>query len=124
MTALTSTTTPNTATTSTAATNYLPFIHQQCPSRIWINNPTMDELALSVQHGSAGITTNPTYAANQLKRDPEAALPILRQALTESDDDSVVADLVQQRLIARLLPAYQELYQQSAGAFRLCLNSG
>ena len=39
-------------------------------TRLWINNLTMAELDLSLTHGAVGITTNPTYAANQIKRDP------------------------------------------------------
>ena len=96
--------------------SYMSNIHHQSPARLWVNNPTMAELDLALQHHAIGVTTNPTYSANQIKRAPDVALPIIRQAIKESDDDAMVADIVQQRLIERLLPAYQGLYEASAGA--------
>ena len=55
--------------------SYITSVQDRSPSRIWINNPTMAELDLSIQNRAVRITANPTYAANQIKRDLTPMLP-------------------------------------------------
>jgi transaldolase len=82
---------------------------------LWINNPTVPEVKLSIEHGGVSCTTNPTYGANMIRRDGEFARALIRECLKQSDDDTVVADLVQQRLVARILPMFQPIFEASNG---------
>lgn len=83
--------------------------------RFWVNNPTMDEARLAIEHGVMGCTTNPAYGGGLLKRAPAEVDPIVRACLAVSQEDAVVADVVQQRLVARIAEEFLPLYQRSGG---------
>ncbi len=83
--------------------------------RFWVNNPTIEEMDLALAHGAMGCTTNPAYGGNLVKRAPEQVLPIVRECLAQSDDDEVVADHVQRRLVGRICERFLPLYERTGG---------
>ena len=97
------------------ADNYFSKLKEQTSTRLWINNPTMADVDLALEHGAVSCTTNPTYAANMLKRDSEYALGVVDECLKESSNDDVVADLVQQKLCIRVLERFAPIYDASGG---------
>ena len=34
------------------------------PTRVWVNNPTVEEIGLALAQGAVGSTTNPAYGGN------------------------------------------------------------
>jgi len=70
---------------------------------------------LALAHGAMGCTTNPGYGGNLVKRAPQEVLPVVRACLAESDDDEVVAELVQERLVARICERFGPLYERTEG---------
>lgn len=96
---------------------YFHRVHTLSPTRLWINNPTPDEARKAIAAGAINCTTNPTYAANQLgKEETKAeALSIVQQAVLETADDHMAADLVQQRLVKRILEIFWPLYEKQPG---------
>jgi transaldolase len=62
-----------------------------------------------------GCTTNPAYGGSLLKREPDVVLSVVRACLDASADDDVVANLVQQRLVARIAEAFAPLYERTSG---------
>jgi transaldolase len=97
------------------AENFFTTLKQETPTRLWINNPTVEEAHLAIAHGGVSCTTNPTYGANMIRRDETFARVVIRDCLKQSPDDDVVADLVQQRLVARILEIFRPLYDASQG---------
>jgi len=97
------------------AENFFTKLKRETPTRLWINNPTVQEAHLAIEHGGVSCTTNPTYGANMIRRDGEFARAVIRDCLKQSQDDSVVADLVQQRLVARILEIFRPLFESSKG---------
>lgn len=97
------------------ADNFFTALKQQTPTRLWINNPTLQEVKLSIEHGAVSCTTNPTYGANMIRRDPDYARQVIRDCLKHSPDDAVVADLAQQRMVARVLPLFRPLFEAGNG---------
>ena len=95
--------------------NYFSRLKKDTATRLWINNPTMADVDLALEHGAVSCTTNPTYAANMLKRDRDYALGVVDECLKESSDDDVVADLVQQRMCVRVLKRFESIYEGSGG---------
>jgi len=93
--------------------NYFSKVKRETSTRLWVNNPTMDEVEKALRYGAVACTTNPTYSANLLKRDSEYALKIIDECIPHSSNDSVVADHVQQRLVARLLEGFRDTYEKS-----------
>ena len=95
--------------------HYFERVRAETGGRFWVNNPTIEEMDLALEHGAMGCTTNPGYGGNLVKRAPEQVLPIVRACLLESNDDEVVADLVQRRLVGRICERFAPLYEQTSG---------
>jgi len=95
--------------------HYFERVREATGSRFWVNNPTIEEMDLALEHGAMGCTTNPGYGGNLVKRAPAEVLPIVRECLPLSDDDEVVADLVQRRLVARICEKFLPLYERTSG---------
>ena len=88
------------------ARDYFSQLKAESPTRVWVNNPTVDEIGLAIEQGAVGCTTNPAYGGNLLKRAPDDIRPIIAECARLSDDAAVVADLVQQRLVARIVERF------------------
>lgn len=99
--------------------HYFSKVHSQTSTRFWINNPTVAEMKLSLEHGVVHCTTNPTYSANMIQRDPDFAYKTIDQCLNISTNDSVVAQRVQELLIARIMEHFKPLYEKSNGSLGL-----
>jgi transaldolase len=97
------------------ADNFFIALKKQTRTRLWINNPTVQEVKLAIEHGGVSCTTNPTYGANMIRRDGEFARQVIRECLKQSADDNAVADLVQQRLVARILPMFRPIFDAGNG---------
>ena len=94
---------------------YFRQLVAETPTRVWVNNPTIEEIGLALGQGAVGCTTNPTYGANLLRRAPDQILPIIAECVRLSPDDAVVGELVQQRLVARIVERFRTLYDASDG---------
>ena len=97
--------------------NFFTKLKRETPTRLWVNNPTVPEVELAIDHGAVCCTTNPTYGSNMIRRDGEFARAVIRECIeqSEGEDEDVVADLVQQRLVARVLELFRPLYDRSDG---------
>jgi transaldolase len=95
--------------------HYFEKVRRATGSRFWINNPTLAEIDLALDHGAAGCTTNPSYGGNLLARAPHEILPVIEAALAESEDDGEVAEVVQRRLVGRVCERFLPLYDRSGG---------
>ncbi len=96
-------------------TDYFSRLVSDTPSRVWVNNPTDEEIGLALAAGAVGSTTNPAYGGGLLRRSPGEVIPVVDACLPASDDDRVVADLVQQRLVARITDRFRPLFEASGG---------
>jgi transaldolase len=94
---------------------YFERVRAATGTRFWVNNPTLAEIDLALARGAMGCTTNPAFGGSLVKRAPEEVLPIVRACLAMSDDDRIVADVVQQQLVARLAERFRPLHEQSGG---------
>jgi transaldolase len=94
---------------------YFERVRAATGTRFWVNNPTLAEIDLALARGAMGCTTNPAYGGALVKRAPEEVLPIVRACLGMSDDDRIVADVVQQQLVARIAERFRPLHEQSGG---------
>jgi transaldolase len=97
------------------AQHYFRQLKAETPTRVWVNNPTIDEIGLAIKQGAVGCTTNPAYGGNLLKRAPDQIRPIIAECARLSDDKAVIADLVQQRLVARIVERFLPMYEASGG---------
>ncbi|MGO9206890.1 MAG: transaldolase family protein [Candidatus Limnocylindrales bacterium] len=95
--------------------SYFERVKQLTPTRLWINNPTLEEIELAQTQGAVGCTTNPSYAGGLLKRVPAEVQPIIASLTGQSDDDQVVAELAQRRLVARVAESFLPRFHESGG---------
>jgi transaldolase len=95
--------------------HYFDRVRTETGGRFWVNNPTSEEIDLALAHGAMGCTTNPGYGGNLVRRAPGEVLPVVRACLAESDDDEVVAELVQARLVGRICERFAPLYERTEG---------
>jgi len=71
---------------------YFARVSAETPTRLWINNPTDDELRMALAAGAIGCTTNPAYAGGLLTRAPDEVLPSLAEASAETSDEAEAAE--------------------------------
>ena len=94
---------------------YFHRLHQETPTRLWINNPTLEEADLAIAAGAISCTTNPAYSARIVKMEPERAARSIDAAIKESPNDQRAADIAQQRIVKEIMEKFLPLYNQAPG---------
>jgi transaldolase len=95
--------------------NYIQRVVKDTPTRVWINNPTGDDLKRAIAAGAISGTTNPSYCSKLLQREPEFILPIIDEAVRETEDDNAAAELVYRKATSRFMKAFLPGFKRSAG---------
>jgi transaldolase len=95
--------------------SFFERLTEQTPTRVWVNNPTLAEVDLALEQGAVGCTTNPAFGGGLLKRAPEEIRPIIADCAQDGEDDTSVADRVQQRLVARIVDRFRPMFEESGG---------
>ena len=85
------------------------------PTRVWVNNPTLEEVDFALAQGAVGCTTNPAYGGSLLRRAPELIWPVIESAVRATEDDDAAAEDVQLALVGRIVERFRPLYDESAG---------
>lgn len=93
------------------AETFFTRLSAETPTRVWVNNPTFDEADLAIAQGAVGCTTNPAFSASLLKRAPAEIRPVISECLALTDNDLRVADVVQQRLVARIAARFASTHE-------------
>jgi transaldolase len=97
---------------------YFQKVRRTTPTRLWVNNPTMEECPLALAQGAMGCTTNPSYGGNLLKRDPGYAQGIIAEVVSTAaldETDLTVAERVQERLVGNVFAEFGPLWESSGG---------
>jgi transaldolase len=94
---------------------YFDWLALATHSRVWVNNPSEREIGLALANGAVGCTTNPAYGGGLLRRVPDEVRPVVAAVVAEVSEDDAAADEVQRRLVARILPHFQPLFESSGG---------
>lgn len=98
----------------TTKMGYFQRVHALSPTRFWVNNPTPEQARQAIAAGAISCTTNPTYAFKQFQTASEKAevSALIADAVRKTLDDQMAADLVQQRLVKRILDIFLPLYEK------------
>lgn len=94
---------------------YFTKMRSTTPTRVWVNNPTLEEVDLALQQGAVGCTTNPAYGGNLLRRAPELVRPVIDAAVAATENDAAAAQQIQLTLVGRIVERFQALYESSGG---------
>lgn len=94
---------------------YFHRVARQTPTRLWVNNPTGDEIAFAMDAGAIACTTNPTYVARLLRDEPAWADALLDRVLAETPDNHDAADRAALLATQRLVDAFRPLWDAAPG---------
>jgi transaldolase len=95
--------------------SYFHRLHRETPTRLWINNPTLDDVDRAIAAGAISCTTNPSYSARVIKMEPARAATAIRAAIQETGNDAQAADRVQQILVHQIMERFLDLYERAPG---------
>ncbi len=97
--------------------NYFLRVKKHSPTRFWINNPIPGEADKAIAVGAIGCTTNPTYAMKQILIDDEKdyVLHVVDEVIKDIKDNNEACNLIQQRLVKRILDKFFPLYKKNPG---------
>jgi len=96
---------------------YFHRLNKLSPTRMWINNPTPLDAEKAIAAGAISCTTNPAYSSKQIQNEEtrEEALKIVDEIVHEEARDSIAADLVQQKLVKKIMEKFLPLYEKNPG---------
>ncbi len=96
---------------------YFREVATQTQTRLWINNPTVEEAEIALKAGAISCTTNPTYVARLLilPETQEETLRIVDKAISETQDDKEAAALIQRLLVAKMAESFLPRYKDTNG---------
>jgi transaldolase len=100
------------------SSDYFRRLHQETPTRFWVNNPSGSETELALAAGAICCTTNPAFCSKLLVSDKEYLHGVIDQVIThETLDAEEAAVLVYQRTAKRVIDRFRPLYEESGGAY-------
>lgn len=97
--------------------NYFQRVHEQTPTRFWINNVTKNEGIMAIAAGAVGCTQNPSYAWKMINsmEDKICVMKILDGIMMSEDDDNEVLVKLQKELVAIIAELFMPMYLESNG---------
>ncbi|MFB2121274.1 transaldolase family protein [Parapedobacter sp. 2B3] len=100
-----------------AQRDYFKRVARLTPTKMWINNVTREEAEWALMAGAKGCTQNPSYTWKMLthEREGDYAKQLLRETLTETDDDNDVICRLQRKLIYGVSQKFMPLWEQTHG---------
>ena len=96
---------------------YFQRVHEQTPTRFWINNVTANEARLAIDAGATGCTQNPSYAWKMIDcpEEKEPVMVMLDCILKVEKDDSKVLLILQRELVSKIGEIFMPMHLDSNG---------
>ncbi len=98
------------------AIDYFRNLNTQTNTRFWINNPTKEEMKLSIAAGAVNCTTNPAYCSKLIQSEPEYITSLIDEVVLEYPDIQEAAVVVYQRASKRIMDMFADMNKESNGA--------
>lgn len=97
--------------------DYFRRVAALTPTKMWINNVTLQEAEWAIAAGAMGCTQNPSYTWKMLIHEEAKvnALALLDETLKESDDDNEVECILQRKLIKGIAEKFMTVYERTNG---------
>jgi len=96
---------------------YFHRVASETPTRLWINNPILEDADRAIVAGAISCTTNPTYCANLLKTKLESSyvLNLIDRVVQQTRENKTASELVMQHLVKRVMERFLPLYERKPG---------
>ena len=98
-------------------TGYFARVTAETETRLWINNPTLEECDLAIDAGAINCTTNPAFCARLLDVEPEPIQALIDSVLVRVPDDDEAAERVYHLAAKRVIDRFQPLHTSSGGRY-------
>jgi transaldolase len=91
-------------------------LHEQTGTRLWINNPTAEEIDKALAAGAISCTTNPAYCSRLLANEPAYVNGVIDSVIRALPECEAAAPMVYQRCGQRLLERFLPIHERTRGA--------
>jgi hypothetical protein len=98
---------------------YFQRVHGETSTRMWINNPSAEDVRLSIAAGAVNCTTNPSYCSKLLQTEPEYLRGVIDQVVKSTKDNDEAAERVYHLASARVMDLFRPLHAKSGGPWGL-----
>jgi transaldolase len=92
---------------------YFQRVHSETATRMWINNPSAEDVRQSIAAGAVNCTTNPSYCSKLLQTEPDYLRGVIDQVVKSTKDNDEAAERVYHAASARVMDAFRPLHAQS-----------
>jgi transaldolase len=94
---------------------YFIRIAKQTPTEFWINNPTREQVDLSIANGATGCTNNPSFSQKMVDHPTERSysLKLLDDAMRESPSDDEAIAIFQRKLVKPISDKFLPIFKNS-----------
>ena len=94
---------------------YFIRIAKQTPTEFWINNPTREQVDLSIANGATGCTNNPSFSQKMVDHPTERpySLKLLDEAIRESPSDDEAIAIFQRKLVKPISDKFLPIFKNS-----------
>jgi len=94
---------------------YFHRVRSQTATKFWINNVTLEEAQLAIDHGALGCTQNPSYVYKMLTDVNQSTYTnaILDKILSQNKDDNEVELKLQKELVKKVAEVFLPVYEES-----------
>jgi transaldolase len=97
------------------ALGYFHRVHQETPTRLWINNPSGEDARRSIEAGAINCTTNPSYCSKLLQSEPDYIRGVIDEVVRQEADNDIAAERVYSLCAARVMKMFLPLWEASDG---------
>ncbi|MGI5919261.1 MAG: transaldolase family protein [Christensenellales bacterium] len=99
------------------AKSYFFRVHEQTPTRFWINNVTREQAQLAIDHGAVGCTQNPSYVWKMMTDEKEKpyVLELLDGIMKDERDDNEALVKLQRELVGGVAKVFKPMFDETRG---------
>ena len=96
---------------------YFKRVNALTPTRMWVNNVTIEQAKLGIENGAVGCTQNPSFPWKILNNSSDApmAKELLSKIMETTEDTDEIIAILQAELVANICKEFLPIYENSFG---------
>ena len=92
---------------------YFHRVAKDTPTRVWVNNPSGQELQDAIEAGAVSCTTNPSYCSKVILQEPDYLNNVIDNVIERETDNNAAAERVYHVAAQRAIDAFRPIYKES-----------
>lgn len=97
------------------ANGYFKRVNAMTPTRMWVNNVTVEQARLGIEAGAVGCTQNPSFVDKMFSVQPDVSKELARKIMAEHTDDTEALIHIQAEMVGRIAKEFLPLYEATRG---------